>query len=94
MLPKSGDRFDRVMEHLRQVGIPHIATEMRPTFVKVVEYEMARLRTLVVEQAWYIEQNAASGVVVGFEDSWSYPLDASFAETGINAPAFWGADSE
>ena len=76
------------MDHLRQVGIPHIVMQMRPTFEKVVEYEMTRLRTLVAEHALFIEQNAASDVLEGLEDSWSYPLDASFTETGITAPAF------
>ena len=80
------------MEHLRQIGIPGIAMQMRSTFEKVIEYEMARLRTLVAEQASIIEQNATSEVVVGVENSWSYPLDASLAEAGINASTLWAAD--
>lgn len=80
------------MEHLRHIGIPGIAMQMRPTFEKVIEYEMARLRTLVAEQASVIEQNATSEVVVGVENSWSYPFDASLAEAGINASTLWAAD--
>ena len=66
--------------------------QMRSTFEKVIEYEMARLRTLVAEQASIIEQNSTSEVIVGVENSWSYPLDASLAEAGINASSPWAAD--
>ena len=66
--------------------------QMRSTFEKVIEYEMARLRTLVAEQASIIEQNATSEVVIGVENSWSYPLDASLAEAGINPSTLWAAD--
>lgn len=66
--------------------------QMRSTFEKVIDYEMARLRTLVAEQASIIEPNATSEVVVGVENSWSYPLDASLAEAGINASTLWTAD--
>lgn len=62
--------------------------QMRPAFEEVIEYEMTRLRTLVAERALFVEHNVASDLVVGFEDSWPYPLDGPFAETEINAPAF------
>ncbi|WPH03434.1 Hypothetical protein R9X50_00631400 [Acrodontium crateriforme] len=84
ILPKSGKRFDRVMEHLRQVGIPQIAMQMRPTFERVMEFEMIRLKTFVAHHALHI----GSELVVGVEDFWSYPLDASLAESDINAPVF------
>ena len=67
--------------------------EMRSTFERVIEFEMTRLRTLIVEQVAFIEQqNATFQVVDGVDDSWSYPLDASFAEAGIDPPALWGPD--
>ena len=80
------------MEHLRQVGIPGIAMQMRSTFEKVIEYEITRLRALVAEQALIIEQSATSEVVMEVENSWSYPLDASFADSGIDASTLWAVD--
>ena len=66
---------------------------MRSTFEKVIGHEMARLRTLAAEQAATLEQNAISEVVFGVENSWSYPLDASLAEAGIDVSTLWGANS-